>query len=230
MNSPASIILVQDEENSRKVARMSICIVDAQAEHLAGPIADLIWIVDKPLMTFLFGSRDRWRRVFASDWPESKGIVCHKQMTLAVRNEEILGVLVSHTLEEFDEHFIHTRERQGRNEGAEFRKHLNRAFDLMAQLFPHGLEGSYFVFDLAVSSKARRLGIGRQLLDVAKSKAKEANCDRICLDVAADNDAVQFYIRMGMHVAVETRIPELADRHGVGTHLHMVLPVRDSAK
>ncbi|WP_172670773.1 GNAT family N-acetyltransferase [Labrenzia sp. DG1229] len=194
---------------------MSVSIVDAKAEHPARPIADLIWTVDKPLMTFLFGTRDRWRRVFACDWPESKGIVCHKQMTLAVRNEEILGVLISHTLEEFDEHFIHTRLREGRNEGAEFHKHLNHAFDMMAQLFPHGLEGSYFVFDLTISSKARRLGIGRQLLDVAKSKAKEANCDRVCLDVAADNDAVQFYNRMGMQVAVETRIPELADRHGV---------------
>lgn len=209
---------------------MSVCIVDAQAEHPSGPIADLIWTVDKPLMTFLFGTRDRWRRVFASDWPENKGIVCHKQMTLAVRNQEILGVLASHTLEEFDEHFIHTRERQGRNEGAEFRKHLHHAFDLVAEFFPHGLEGSYFVFDLEVSSKARRLGIGRQLLDVATSKAKEAHCDRICLDVAADNDAVQFYIRMGMHVAVETRLPELAERHDVGTHLLMVLHVRDSAE
>lgn len=209
---------------------MSVCIADAQAEHPSGPIADLIWTVDKPLMTILFGTRDRWRRVFASDWPENKGIVCHKQMTLAVRNQEILGVLASHTLEEFDEHFIHTREQQGRNEGAEFRKHLNHAFDLMAELFPRGLEGSYFVFDLEVSSKARRLGIGRQLLDVATSNAKEAHCDRICLDVAADNDAVQFYIRMGMHVAVETRIPELAERHDVGTHLHMVLSVRDSAE
>ncbi|MBG6144585.1 hypothetical protein IWQ55_003039 [Labrenzia sp. EL_208] len=65
---------------------MSVCIVDAQAEHPSGPIADLIWTVDKPLMTILFGTRDRWRRVFASDWPENKGIVCHKQMTLAVRN------------------------------------------------------------------------------------------------------------------------------------------------
>lgn len=86
MKTPAPLNPVQGEENSREVARLSVCIADAQAEHPSGPIADLIWTVDKPLMTILFGTRDRWRRVFASDWPENKGIVCHKQMTLAVRN------------------------------------------------------------------------------------------------------------------------------------------------
>ncbi len=84
MKTPTSIVLVQGEENSREVARMGVYMIEAQAEHPAGPITDLIWTVDKPLMTFLFGTRNRWRRVFASDWPESKGIVGHKQMALAV--------------------------------------------------------------------------------------------------------------------------------------------------
>ena len=204
---------------------MDITILEATGNHPSDPVADLIWTVDTPLMKFLFGTRDRWRRVFAYDWPQTHGIVCHRQTTLAMRGREILGILVSHTLEEFDTHFAHTRARQAENEVPELRRHLDHAFDLMSQLFPHGLEGSYFVFDLAVSSEARHSGIGRWLIDVAKSKAREAGCKRLCLDVAAQNDAVAFYKRIGMEVAVETRVPELADQHGVGTHLHMVLPV-----
>jgi ribosomal protein S18 acetylase RimI-like enzyme len=69
------------------------------------------------------------------------------------------------------------------------------------------------------------MGVGRQLIDVAKAKARDAGCQRICLDVAAENDAVQFYERLGMQVAVETRVPELEDNHGVGALYHMVLPV-----
>ncbi|SLN33022.1 putative acetyltransferase [Ruegeria meonggei] len=176
-------------------------------------------------MMFLFGTKDRWHRVFAYDWSETSGIVCHKQTCLAMQGQKVAGVLVSHTLEEFDAHFVQTRRRQGETEGPAFRKHLDIAFDLMTQLFPHGLDGSYFVFDLAVSADARHQGIRRNLIDAAIAKAKAAGCVRVCLDVAADNDAVQFYKRIGMQVAVETRVPQLANQHGVGTHLHMVLPL-----
>lgn len=165
------------------------------------------------------------RRVVAYDWPENAGIVCHEQTTLAMRENEILGVLVSHTLDEFDKHFVQTRKRQGQNEGPAFRNHLHAAFNLMAQLFPHEQEGSYFIFDLAASQDARHLGIGRSLIAIAIAKARVAGCKRLCLDVAANNEAVGFYKRIGMHVAVETRVPKLADKHGVGTHLHMVLPL-----
>lgn len=69
------------------------------------------------------------------------------------------------------------------------------------------------------------MGVGRRLVDVAEAKARDAGCKRICLDVAAENDAVQFYERIGMQVAVETRVPELENNYSVGTHYHMVLPV-----
>ncbi len=204
---------------------MDIAIVDAQPDHPPEPVADLIWTVDVALMTFLFGTRDRWRRVFAYDWPAQKGIVCHRQTSLAMRGEETVGVLVSHRPEDFDDHFAHTRARQGQAEGAAFRRHLDHAFDLMEQLFPHPLEGSYFVFDLAVSETARHMGVGRRLLEVAIARGRAAGRTRICLDVAAENDAVRFYQRIGMNIAVETRIPELAEAHGVGVHYHMVLPI-----
>lgn len=102
---------------------------------------------------------------------------------------------------------------------------IDLAFDLMKQLFPHGQEGSYFLFDLTVSHDARHLGIGRSLIDFAIAKVRAAGCKCRCLDVTADNEAVRFYERIGMHIAVETRVPKLADKHGVGTHLHMVLPL-----
>ena len=218
--------MVRQVANYREgLSAMDLSILPAKASHQPDPVANLIWTVDPPLMKFLFGTEERWRRVFSYDWSETEGIVCHEQTTLAMQGEDIVGVLVSHTIDEFDEHFVHTRARQGRNESPAFRKHLDHAFDLMAQLFPHGLEGSYFIFDLAVSSKARRMGIGRRLIDVAKAKARDTACKQICLDVAADNDAVQFYEKIGMRVAVETRVPELDQNHGVGTHYHMVLPV-----
>ncbi|WP_375254256.1 GNAT family N-acetyltransferase [Yoonia sp.] len=97
---------------------------------------------------------------------------------------------------EFDAHFEVSRSRQSQNEKPDFRAHLDRAFGLMEQLFPHGLRGSYLVFDPAVSHTARHQGIGRRLIDVAIAKAKVAGCQNICLDMAADNRAVAFYKRI----------------------------------
>ncbi|WP_377189172.1 hypothetical protein [Ruegeria meonggei] len=90
---------------------MQTSVVEARADTPPGPIADLIWTVDIPLMKFLFGTKGRWHRVFAYDWSETTGIVCHKQTCLAMQGQKVAGVLVSHTLEEFDAHFVQTRKR-----------------------------------------------------------------------------------------------------------------------
>ncbi len=70
---------------------MTVSIGAATASDPSDTVADLIWTVDVPLMRFLFGTIDRWRRVFADEWPEENGIVCHAQTTLARDDDVLLG-------------------------------------------------------------------------------------------------------------------------------------------
>jgi ribosomal protein S18 acetylase RimI-like enzyme len=56
------------------------------------------------------------------------------------------------------------------------------------------------IHDLAVVSSARRLGVGRKLLDAVKAKAAELRCCKVTLEVRDDNPAARkLYTNYGFH-------------------------------
>ena len=56
------------------------------------------------------------------------------------------------------------------------------------------------IHDLAVVSNARRMGVGRKLLDAVKAKMIELGCCKITLEVRDDNPAAQaLYQAYGFH-------------------------------
>ena len=58
-----------------------------------------------------------------------------------------------------------------------------------------------YIDDVCVDSSARKLGIGRKLMDATKKKAEELNCHIVELNVWAFNEsAVEFYKSCGMSV------------------------------
>lgn len=62
--------------------------------------------------------------------------------------------------------------------------------------------GSFYVNALAVFEPYRRLGIGRALLGIAEARAGAAGCDRLSVQVFAENHgAYRLYLRCGYTVA-----------------------------
>ena len=58
-----------------------------------------------------------------------------------------------------------------------------------------------WIYSLAVAEDARRQGIGRSLLEEAEQKLRDKGCDKINLQVLAENsELVEFYNKCGFHV------------------------------
>jgi ribosomal protein S18 acetylase RimI-like enzyme len=196
-------------------------LVNGNPNHSTEQLADLIWTVDEHLMAFLFGSIENWRRLFASDWQSEESILSHSHAVVAIDDDKIMGVLIGYTAETIDRLFEVTLSRWLENIPQAEAEHLEAAFNCMGRLFPHPGEESFYVMDLAVSANNHKSGIGRKLMEWAESQAKELGLSALELDVDADSPAVGFYKKIGMHIEVETLVPEIAERHNVGRHYHM---------
>ena len=204
---------------------MQTQIIPARPNRDENKVAELIWSVDVPLMSYLFHDEETWARLLAVDWPNRSGLVCHARAHLAVNNRQVVGVLVCHDPLTLDEDFEHSMRRWAETEPKEMSGHLETAFSMMDRLFPHPRPNHYYVLDIAVSPSQRNRGLGRRLMATAIDQAKALDRSTICLDVAADNPAVEFYKALGMSLEVETRVPDLDKDHGVGLHYHMTLPL-----
>lgn len=56
------------------------------------------------------------------------------------------------------------------------------------------------IHDLAVTPSARRMGVGRKLLDAVRDKARQLGCCKVTLEVRDDNPAAQkLYADYGFH-------------------------------
>lgn len=66
----------------------------------------------------------------------------------------------------------------------------------------HRVPGSFYVNALAVFPCYRNRGIGRALLDIARERARRAGCERISVQVFAENaHALKLYLGRGFRVA-----------------------------
>jgi ribosomal protein S18 acetylase RimI-like enzyme len=127
-----------------------------------------------------------------------------------------------------DAHFEKSMERWKQTETPSLAAHLDSAFTMMARLFPHPPPDSYYVLDLAVDPARQKGGIGRQLMNAAIEHGLSLGRTSLQLDVEGENAALHFYKRIGMEIEVETRVPYLANNHGIGLHYHMIMPIDPS--
>jgi len=200
-------------------------IIPGRPEQGGAELADLIWTVDPHLMQYLCNDEAGWRRLFLADWPQENGFVNHSHADLAILDDRIVGVMISHDAASIEERIQLSMARWKETEESAFFVYLEQALDDMDRLFPHPPDSAWYVLDLAVDSRVRKAGIGRRLMEHAEFKARRSGRTALHLDVVADNPAVNFYKRIGMHIAVETLLPELEENHGVGLHYHMVKPL-----
>ena len=203
---------------------MSIKIVAANPEHSATVVAELIWSADPALMNYLFQGKPNWLRVCTREWPRMNGLVAHARAHVAIDEDAVVGILVTHDPTALDTQFEASAALWTDAESPDMIAHLDFAFTMMDRLFPHPPQDAYYVLDLAVGANVRRAGTGRQLMDVASELARSLGKRSLRLDVAKDNPAVAFYERIGMEIGMETRVPYL-ETHGVAPHYHMILPL-----
>lgn len=185
-------------------------------------LADLLWGTDPKLNAYMFRTRETLYRILQGEWPADRGMLCHRHALTVTDGAVLSGLLVGHTAQDWPENFEASLDIQTRSLTEAEAVYLADAIYWMDRLFPTPRERSYYVLELATAPQAQGQGLASHLLDAAMARAREKGCGSICLDVAADNEAVGFYRHKGFHVEIETRVPYLADTHGIGRHLHMV--------
>ena len=206
---------------------MLVVTEPAQKDVAPQELADLLWSTDPKLNGYMFGKMSTLHKLINKEWPDEHGLFSHKQAFTASRNGKVVGLLIGHTEGEYAANFGHSLVHQPQALEANEAAHLKSALHWMDRLFPAPRSNSYYILEFAVSPQAQGLGIASQLFTTAKAKALAQGCAQICLDVAADNEAVGFYQRLGFHTDVETRVPTLDDEHGIGLHRHMVCDLTD---
>lgn len=184
-------------------------------------LADLLWSTDPQLNGYMFGKMSNLHTLIKSEWPGEKGLFSHKQAFTASKANTIVGLLIAHTEDDYAANFDFSLMNQPSVLPSEDAAHMEAALHWMDRLFPVPRPGSYYILEFAVSPHAQGEGIAGQLFKAALAEAAARGCTQICLDVAADNDAVDFYKHIGFETEVETRIPVLDAEHGIGLHLHM---------
>jgi len=188
-------------------------------------LADLLWSTDPKLNGYMFGKMPNLHKLIESEWSGEKGLFSHKQAFTASKTTGIVGLLIGHTEDEYAANFDFSLSNQPSALPGKDAARMEAALRWMDRLFPVPRPGSYYILEFAVSPQAQGEGIAGQLFKAATAQALAQGCAHICLDVAADNEAVDFYRYLGFHTEVETRIPFLDDEHGIGLHLHMACDV-----
>ncbi len=200
---------------------LDVTIGPARADLPPEPIAELIWSTDPALMDFMFRELSVFEKVVKREWPLKEGLICHKQAIVAVSADEFVGLCIGHTNEEYGPNFEAAQRVQTAALNAAEGQHLREALNWMDRLFPEPRASSFYILELAVSEAARGQGLGRRLISGSVERARSKGCERLALDVAADNPAVGLYRHLGLEIEIETRVPFLADGFEIGTHVHM---------
>jgi len=201
---------------------MRVTTAFASPDVAPDELADLMWSTDPHLNGYMYGKMSTLHKLIKSEWSGAHGLFSHRQAFTASMDGKIAGLLIGHTEEEYAAHFAYSTVHQpAALEGAEA-THMETALHWMDRLFPVPRQNSYYILELAVAPGAQGKGLAGQLFGMAMERARSRNCARICLDVSADNPATGFYRHLGFQTEVETRVPLLDEKHGIGRHLHMV--------
>ncbi len=204
---------------------MAAGVTSADASLPPKTLSELLWSTDPKLNGFMFQTEERLHRILSCEWPAEGGLLCHRFAFTIMDEAQVSGLLIGHTAEEYGRNFEAAKVLQVAAMTSEESSAMVEALFWMDRLFPAPREQSYYVLELAVAAKAQGGGLASALLSAAEERATRQGCTHICLDVAADNEAVGFYKHLGYVVEIETRVPYLAEDHGIGTHLHMVKPL-----
>ena len=108
---------------------------------------------------------------------------------------------------------------------AEENAEADEMIDWYEKLLPKPDPDAFYVLDLSVAPTHQGEGIGKALLDIAKSQAQTTNCPTLCLDIYAENPALGFYQSQGLQIKAQNRIDYLEQNHRLGLQCHLSVVV-----
>ncbi len=190
-------------------------------------LAELLWSTDPKLNTFMFRDNSTLLKILGREWPSKEGLLSHNQAFVAGDGADFHGVLIGHTAHEYAKNFEASVRLQTEPLENDEAAHLEAALKWMDRLFPAPPDRSHYILEFAISRSARGAGLAAQFMRAAEQRARRSGCKRLCPDVAADNEAVGFYKHIGFEVEIETRVPFLHEKHGIGLHFQMVRNLDD---
>jgi len=203
----------------------NVQIVPGKPEH-APAIPQLIYQTAETNFDFLYAGRhDVFTHVIEECWRADKSGFSHKLATVALVDEEVVGLLIGADQPTYKREAENTRDVIIPLLDEPLLKHMGvegKAFFYLSPAIP---ESAYFMDILSVSESAQGLGIGKKLVAHAIEDAKRLNCSGIQLNTNADGDAVGFYHSLGFNTLVEARMPDLEERANIGMKLRMVFPL-----
>ncbi|MDP7549046.1 MAG: GNAT family N-acetyltransferase [Alphaproteobacteria bacterium] len=186
--------------------------------------AQLIYATAPPLFDYLYGADAAFRtRIMALQWQAGEGFLSHcHAMTAYGPGGDLLGIELGFDNKAEGAAFAASAEFVTKHATAAQQQHIAKAMHGIAYMTPHTPDRNYCIHHLAVSDADQAKGLGRRLLEGAFQRAKAAGYKSVCLDVLANNPAVGFYSHVGMYLACEIRVPDLAEQHGFPPVYRMV--------
>jgi ribosomal protein S18 acetylase RimI-like enzyme len=158
-------------------------------------------------------------------WLRARGILSHSLALEARSDGRLVGLAVGFTQAEKTAHLPDTIKNLAERLSPAEVQSFERRYGLVSYLFPPVPDDGYYLQNLAVLPEARGRGVGEALFRAVAAKATSSGLNTLCLDAAHDIPAVSQYLKWGMRVLVESRVPELDEAHGIVMRYRMVLPL-----
>ncbi|HTW92358.1 MAG TPA: GNAT family N-acetyltransferase [bacterium] len=146
----------------------------------------LILMSDKAFLPSLFG--EDYERVIRGIFESGEGLFGYPNVRIVEVDSRVAGMLLAYTYEQMVAAMAQweTEEEQP------------PAVDEPATRSGWVNPGEYYLANMAVFPEYRRNGLGSLLLADAESRARQQGCNRLALDVEAENrDAIRLYERAG---------------------------------
>lgn len=191
-------------------------------------LAPLVWQSNPDLFRFFYGRhKSLLKKLLGVEWPSELGLFSHRNFTIASQNDRPIGVLNCFAGKMMgDIYQTHLQLIPGLLT-AEATPRLVRGMVAMGWLFPFVPRDALYIFNVAVSQRARSSGIGAKLMGLAEEKAKREGLKSMHLDIPSASPAIKFYERLGYQALVETRLCQLREDESVPSHLRMVKTLTD---
>ncbi len=198
-----------------------ISLRDATPDH-AALMADLMYQTGPATFDYLFADRATAEAHLARHWIRRGGAYSHVHATVANADGRVVGLELGYGAEVRAAQWPETQAQLRADMSAAELAAFSRRAEATAPLTAAVPDGAYFVHELAVVEDGRGRGWGRLLLEAAFARARAEGFASLRLDVDSDNPALAFYLRLGMEIEIETRLPRLEREHGLAACYRMV--------
>jgi ribosomal protein S18 acetylase RimI-like enzyme len=202
---------------------MSRTLEPGRAED-APTAARLIAETDRDLFSFYAGSLSAWIEISEHEWRHERGIYSYTMADVVRVGAAIQALVISYSSRRHLE-IDWTLGSSAPYIPADLVARIQAFRQVVFFVFPAIPDGVWYVQNIAVATEAQGKALGRFLMDAIEARAETAGCSAIHLDVDSSTPAVQFYLRLGFEVLVETRVPSIP---GVHAHYRMVKNLRSS--